>query len=291
MPSIIARRTFLRHSLGAAGAAVAASVTNVFGDTSPADLKSKLVKTMKESGAYDVRIADPRTGFEHALSMPNPFRVESPRKLWPQCRSIVVIIAPYPPVLDNNLPVDKREAQLRGLNSGSTDSEKNGASFNVYHPLTIKVMSRAFRTGWQFLVRAGYQVKPDVGGVQVQSKLAAYEAGIGVYGRSGLILHPELGNRMVILTLMTDAVLPPDEKLISFTTNCKKCGVCVKTCRGKCYRADKDYPTSYTVTACAQSRNEVLMKEGGLCQNCFANCPASEKSDEELLAWLQERTG
>jgi hypothetical protein len=30
-------------------------------------------------------------------------------------------------------------------------------------------------------------------------KLCAYEAGLGVYGRSGLILHPELGNRTWML--------------------------------------------------------------------------------------------
>lgn len=57
------------------------------------------------------------------------------------------------------------------------------------------------------------------------------------------------------------------------------------------HRADKDYPTSYTVTTCVQSRNEALMKEGGLCQNCFAECPASGKSDEELTVWLTAHAG
>ena len=35
----------------------------------------------------------------------------------------------------------------------------------------------------------------------MRAKLCAYEAGIGVYGRSGLILHPEVGNRWQIVVL------------------------------------------------------------------------------------------
>ncbi len=31
------------------------------------DLKQRLVSRLKQIGAYDVRIADPRVGFEHAL--------------------------------------------------------------------------------------------------------------------------------------------------------------------------------------------------------------------------------
>jgi epoxyqueuosine reductase QueG len=34
-------------------------------------------------------------------------------------------------------------------------------------------------------------------------KLCAYEAGLGVYGRSGLIIHPELGNRIGIAVILT----------------------------------------------------------------------------------------
>ena len=55
------------------------------------------------------------------------------------------------------------------------------------------------------------------------------------------------------------------------------------------YRVEAGYPSSYTVTACGQSRNEVLMQEGGLCQDCFVNCPAARMSDAALTAWLEAR--
>jgi len=269
------RREFMRLSLAAGAMAFPSSCVKSPRVLAGDELKKRLVETMKAKGAYDVRIADPR-GFQHALVAPNPFKVAAPLAIWPECRSVVVVIVPFPPVLDNYLPVGQREDK----------------DLRVYHPLTMRVMSHALPAGAHYLGTQGFKVIPSLrtsaGKLEVQSKLAAYESGLGVYGRSGLLLHRELGNRMVIMTLMTDAELPPDAP-DPFKTDCDDCGICNKTCRGKCYRAELRYPESYTVTKCGYSRKEVLVKEGGLCQNCFVNCPAAKKSDQELTAWLQAR--
>ncbi len=68
---------------------------------------------------------------------------------------------------------------------------------------------------WGFLIveqcdeeRPGQSMLPE--------KLSAYGTGLGVYARSGLILHPELGNRIVIGAFLTDVRLEPDGKLLGF---------------------------------------------------------------------------
>ncbi len=269
------RRAFMKLSLAAGALAIPPSCVRSYSSLAGGELKRRLVEIMKTKGAYDVRIADPH-GFKQAVATPNPFKVAAPLAIWPECKSVVVVIVPFPPVLDNHLPVGQRE-------------DKN---LRVYNPLTQRVMSHALPAGAHYLGTQGFKVIPSLrtsaGQLEVQSKLAAYESGLGVYGRSGLLLHRELGNRMVIMTLMTDAELPP-EAPDPFKTDCDDCGICNKTCRGKAYREELRYPASYTVTKCGYSRKEVLVKEGGLCQNCFVNCPAARLSDQELTAWLQAR--
>ena len=49
-----------------------------------ADLKLMLKNRLPQAGAYDLRIADPRRGFEKAVSGRHPL------ELWNECRSVIV---------------------------------------------------------------------------------------------------------------------------------------------------------------------------------------------------------
>jgi hypothetical protein len=59
------------------------------------DLKRNLVNRLKQAGAYDARIADPRVGFEHALTGKHPLDV------WSESRSIVVFAVATSPKSNN----------------------------------------------------------------------------------------------------------------------------------------------------------------------------------------------
>jgi len=48
------------------------------------ELKDDLKRYLKQAGAYDVRVANPSNGFEHAQSGRHPL------DLWKDCRSVVV---------------------------------------------------------------------------------------------------------------------------------------------------------------------------------------------------------
>jgi epoxyqueuosine reductase len=116
--------------------------------------------------------------------------------------------------------------------------------------------------------------------------LCAYEAGLGVYGRSGLILHPVLGNRITIETLLTDAVLPPDKPLKNFDP-CGDCeGLCAKACPGRAFDLAKFYPESWTPAKCRVARERLAGREVS-CGACWAVCPACTIPDDWLIGTLR----
>ena len=85
----------------------------------------------------------------------------------------------------------------------------------------------------------------------LQLKLSAFEAGIGVYGRSGLIIHPVLGNRIRFGGILTDAVLEPGRRLEGFDP-CEDCGRCIEMCPAKAFDLTKRYPYSFSQEKCEE---------------------------------------
>ena len=62
---------------------------------------------------------------------------------------------------------------------------------------------------------------------QVSHKHAAAQAGIGWIGRSNLLVTPEFGGRVRLVTVLTDLPLVPDKPL---ERNCGDCMECAKAC-------------------------------------------------------------
>ncbi|UCD58902.1 MAG: hypothetical protein JSV16_07290 [Candidatus Hydrogenedentota bacterium] len=129
----------------------------------------------------------------------------------------------------------------------------------------------------EYLQAKGYSLSL----LQPRLKLSAFEAGIGVYGRSGLIIHPVLGSRMRLGAIKTDAVLEPDGCLEGFEP-CENCDLCIKMCPAKAFDLTRRYPHSWSREKCTSKRADIA-EEGLYCHNCFAVCPADEFKDEELL--------
>ena len=79
------------------------------------------------------------------------------------------------------------------------------------------------------LSRLGYRARAHIDGdYQVIAPLVARDAGLGEIGRIGLLMTPDLGPRVRIGVVTTDAPLIPDARLdgaamIDFCTKCKKC--------------------------------------------------------------------
>ncbi len=57
---------------------------------------------------------------------------------------------------------------------------------------------------------------------------AAYAAGLGVFGRHNLILHPKFGSRVLFSAVLTDMEIEPDSPLKDDL--CTNCNICVENC-------------------------------------------------------------
>lgn len=85
----------------------------------------------------------------------------------------------------------------------------------------------------------------------VSLRHAAIAAGLGVFGRHNLVIHPRLGPRVLFMAVLTDLPLPSDPPC---TENlCTECNLCVEACPakaldvegktdfGKCIRVSQPY--------------------------------------------------
>lgn len=64
---------------------------------------------------------------------------------------------------------------------------------------------------------------------EISHRHAAVAAGLGEFGRSGLVLTREFGTRVRFISILTRAELPPDPPRLKQEL-CKKCGKCLEAC-------------------------------------------------------------
>jgi epoxyqueuosine reductase QueG len=233
------------------------------------ELRTELNEVLGQAGAWDVGFADPKEGFEHVLEGYHPLEV------WPDCRTVIVYAVPMSPEMNDTYLGPYSPWQGRELPfpvPGNILSEEYALCRMVR--LTSGYVQM---TGMAVLEARGYRTTFR----RIQYKPAAYEAGLGVYGRSGLVLHPELGSRMCLGVIMTDAQLPPDRPLRDFDP-CGDCTVCIDGCPAGAYSPDGSYPEAWSRDTCMARRAEIDA-EGLYCNRCMAACPAGSIPDGELL--------
>ena len=62
-------------------------------------------------------------------------------------------------------------------------------------------------------------------------------AGIGFIGRNNLLVNPEIGSRFRLVTILTNALLEPDQAL---KENCGKCRACINVCPAGAIKEKKE---------------------------------------------------
>ena len=100
-------------------------------------------------------------------------------------------------------------------------------------------------------------------------KLAAHLAGLGWIGKSCLLITPQFGPRVRVVTILTDAPLSPG---IPLNKKCGKCQTCVLTCPIQAFTGIEFQPgdpveTRFNTRACAEYRRTHP------CGMCVAKCP------------------
>ncbi len=244
------------------------------------ELKDELIGEMKRVGAYDVRVADPHKGFEHAPKGRHPIEI------MPDCRSVVTFVIPRADISDC-FYVGVRRSQTQAPDRWTRRLQTRDVDMYLGHRLTSLFSGYVILKAVSFLSEKGFKAverwdKIRPGQPQLPEKLCAYEAGLGVYGRSGVILHPELGNRIVIGSLLTDARLEPDDKLESFEP-CTGCEACIRACPAGAYGEDGSYHGVWSREKCQAKRAELMKAGHSMCNLCWYICPAGSYSHEDLF--------
>ena len=243
-------------------------------------IKQKLVDRLKEVGAYTVGVADPTVGFEYSEEGRHPL------DLWNECRSVIVFAVACPPKT-NNIYIGPYSPH-NGRENPPWEPGNLFAEDYAMNRLVRTLLNAITLQGLAFLQTEGHRVMFWPHLRRLQLKLCAYEAGLGVYGRSGVILNPVLGNRLRLGVLLSDQVIEPDGRLENYTP-CENCDRCVRRCPGKAYDATKDYPQSWSREKCIGARTRIAEK-GQYCHNCYAVCPAGTIDDDKLLRIVEARS-
>jgi epoxyqueuosine reductase QueG len=106
-------------------------------------------------------------------------------------------------------------------------------------------------------------------------KLAAYEAGLGVFGRPSILITPEYGPKVNFGVVLTDASIAPDKPLENFSP-CQKCDSCARVCPVNAISNELPPPKGFDRNRCVQFVYQVREKtkrEIMLCGFCYNRCP------------------
>lgn len=119
-------------------------------------------------------------------------------------------------------------------------------------------------------------------------KAVAVAAGVGWQGKSLLLVSPEFGPRVRLVTVLTDANLSPDKPL---KNRCGKCSACAEACPARAIRGvntTSHYSSREEALFFDRCRTKVLEEfpklphiTGGICGVCVSVCPWGRKAAEK----------
>jgi len=235
------------------------------------NLKNEIMQFLTDRGAFKVRVASPSKGFEKAIEGCHPLDVMKDA-------NSVIVFAIY-------IGLDYyRTVKIEGKKKGD---DRIGHIFRDWlaYELAEFLKARGFRAS----APSGFF---DEGRkiARLSFKLAAYEAGIGVYGKPGIIVTPEYGPRVNIGVVVSNADLEPDKK--PDFNPCKACKVCFKVCPAKAVREVLNPPVSHNREVCLAFIDRLREETGDvkfLCGYCYDRCPVGRTRKRGYLISRQRR--
>jgi epoxyqueuosine reductase len=220
-------------------------------------LRKEIGDFLENLGAFKVGVADPQAGFGHALDGCHP------RDVMNDCRSVIVYAF--------NIGLDYYK---------DVDFEHNSIRLgHLYRDwTTLRLITFLRGKGYDAMEVPREHVDEKNMIARMSFKLAAYEAGVGVFGRPSIILTPEFGPRVNLGVVLTDAVLKPDEPMKDFNP-CEGCDHCMRTCPIEAIGDRMPPPTGFDREKCVSFVDWVKRKTSEkvkLCGRCFNRCPAGK---------------
>jgi len=228
------------------------------------ELTTNLKDLATSKGGCLFGVANPKVGFEKALPGHRPLDI------MPSCRSVIVIGVATGTEMDRF---------LKPATHGN----------DAFDRLSYLFLDSILLSGKQFLEDKGYESRV-VEGMSDQRKsipvlgykVCAYEAGLGVYGRFGVIVTERDGPSVNWGVLLTDAELASTGRLGGFEP-CKDCTVCAALCPAEAIDKAKPPPTGHDRGKCVSfvmGLRDYYSEVGGYrghCGVCFEKCPVGRE--------------
>ena len=138
----------------------------------------------------------------------------SPRALWPDARSVVMLGVNYGPARDPLMDLKDRQRGLISVYAAGDD----------YHDV---VKTRLKTLGRWLAAETGEEIKVFVDTAPVMEKPLAERAGIGWQGKHTNLVSRHYGSWLFLGAIYTTARLPPDR---AETDHCGSCRACLDIC-------------------------------------------------------------
>jgi epoxyqueuosine reductase len=217
-----------------------------------ADLLADVREVAKAAGLDALRIADAapflatRAHLEQrkaaglhggmAFTYRRPERSTDPSLALPGARTLVVGARSYLPPGSGGDPADPEQAgaaQRRGTRYGGApggggDGPPQGRVARSARRDEYALLKSGLAAVGRRLKAAGYRARVLADDNALVDRAAAYRAGIGWWGKNTLIILPGLGSFFVLGSVLTDAVLAPDEGPLA--DRCGRCFRCAPAC-------------------------------------------------------------
>jgi epoxyqueuosine reductase len=208
-------------------------------------------------------------------------RRASPRAMWRNARSAIVLALNYTPKID---PLSRLEDKTAGNISVY-------ALGRDYHDVTKGKLKQLAQ--W-FAQASGAQVKVFVDTAPLMEKPLAAQAGVGWQGKHTNLVSRQLGSWFFLGVILTDAELTPDKPE---TDHCGTCQACLDICPTRAfpapYRLDAKRCISYlTIEHKGHIPREFRAAMGNRvfgCDDCLAVCPWNKFAQAGREAKLQAR--
>ncbi|MCI8496971.1 MAG: DUF1730 domain-containing protein [Clostridiales bacterium] len=128
-----------------------------------------------------------------------------------------------------------------------------------------------------------HRFEPFLDNSPIPEVSAAVQAGLGVRGRNGLLIHPVYGSWVFLGEIVTDLVVEYDRPL---GRSCCECGACVRLCPGGALKGGTLDQTK-CLSAISQKKGnlsedeQALLRQNGLvwgCDKCQEVCPHNRRA-------------
>lgn len=224
------------------------------------ELKAHIISYCRDHGA-DITGFAPVERWDEYNEVPDDFR---PRAIWVPTKTVIVMGIEMP------LPVVETTPSVLHMELYKTvNIELDRLAVDI-----VRHMNRLGHASF-FFTRDGFSSMKALR----EKNLAAFShvmagkyAGLGTIGASHCLLTREFGPRVRLVSVFTEAVIPPDP--VMDKELCIKCNACALCCPNSCIKLREDRVIGdYDKAACLTKADELTARRCYPCGVCVKVCP------------------